>query len=53
VIAPLKRRLRITLGTYDPAEALAQAKDLVAVLRMPGLPAPVTLLREENVAAKP
>jgi preprotein translocase subunit SecD len=47
------RRLRIAFGTYDEAEALRQAKDLVGVLRMPGLPAPVTLVREENVAAKP
>jgi preprotein translocase subunit SecD len=54
VIGPMNvRSLRVTLGTYDGAEALQQARDLVAVLRMPGLPAPVTLVREENVAAKP
>lgn len=53
IIGPMKRRLLITLGTYDEAEALQQAKDLVAVLRMPGLPAPVRLVREENVPAKP
>jgi preprotein translocase subunit SecD len=54
VIGPIAaRRLRITLGGTDDVPALQQAKDLVAVLRMPGLPAPVTLVRQENVAAKP
>jgi len=54
VIGPMNtRRVRITMGTYDEGAALQEAKDLVAVLRMSGLPAPVTLVREENVAAKP
>jgi len=53
VMTPMNvRRLRITVGYYDEDPAW-QAADLAAVLRMPGLPAPVTLLREERVAAKP
>jgi len=47
------RRIRITLGTYEEDVALRRAEDLVAVLRVPALPAPVTPVREENVAARP
>jgi preprotein translocase subunit SecD len=54
VIGPMNvRRLRITMGAGDQVAALEQAKDLVAMLRMCGLPAPVALGREETVAAKP
>jgi preprotein translocase subunit SecD len=53
VIGPMNaRRARITMNAYDEGVALQDARDLVAVLRTPGLPAPVTLVREENVAAK-
>jgi preprotein translocase subunit SecD len=48
------RRVSIALGAYeDPAALVNQATDLVAMLRMPGIPAPVVLIGEIAVPPTP